>query len=88
MIGKQQWSQKTSDWIVGLCCVTSSNVSPYRHQLLNPESKEEPEPPDSPATATHSFSTVLNINGSHHSSILPLCPPHGQVKFRSHCTPQ
>ena len=79
MIGKQQWSQKTSDWIVGLCCVTSSNVSPYRHQLLNPESKEEPEPPDSPATATHSFSTVLNISGSQNSSILPLCPPHGQV---------
>merc|ERR1719232_850236 len=39
----------------------------------------EPPDPDTPNTATHSFSTVLNINGSHQSSFLPLCPPHGKV---------
>merc|ERR1719232_1110928 len=39
----------------------------------------EPPDPDTPNTATHSFSTVLNINGSDQSSFLPLCPPHGKV---------
>jgi len=41
--------------------------------------KEHVLDPDTPNTATHSFSTVLNINGSHQSSLLPLCPPHGPV---------
>jgi len=50
------------------------------HHLLNPESKEEPEPPDPDCQeATHSFSTVLNINTTHQSSFLPICPPHGPV---------
>ena len=54
------------------------------HHLLNPESKEEPEPPDPDCQeATHSFSTVLNINTTHQSSFLPICPPHGPVGGRN-----